>query len=149
MIENDKLREAVLKKIMPAVMDLWQRKNTEYAHVPFMFEELGEVVEITRKAMKLRAQVYLKEGASDFEGPEQVAMDLIGHCLMLIYMLDPDKWDNDNPHHHGFGGKYPHGQHSNSIRLAFHCSDMESHYPHEWTGVPNGPNLWCSGVVSG
>jgi len=88
----------VLERILPETMDMWKQKNLEYANVPFMFETIGELIEIVRKALKLRAMLYCGDD-SQHEQPEEVAMDLVGHSLMLIYMLDPEKWDTSVKEH--------------------------------------------------
>lgn len=74
--------EAIL---IGAVAD-WSIKRQDYRDAFMELGSKGQVSEIVRKVAKLKRGVW--DGYELFgEDPEQIAKEIIPHCMMLVYLL--------------------------------------------------------------
>lgn len=78
------------EEIAPEAIELFRRKSSEYAvsgDPGFqMFGAAGQVADLHRKVWKLYNHTW-KGAELSFEGGVEIAQDLIGHALLLIYCL--------------------------------------------------------------
>lgn len=78
------------EEIAPEAIELFRRKSAEYAvsgDPGFqMFGAAGQVADLHRKVWKLYSHTW-KGAELSFEGGVEIAQDLIGHALLLIYCL--------------------------------------------------------------
>lgn len=80
------LRNRVVRRWLPEIVELFLRKNEDYGEITSEFGPKGEIVEISRKYRKLKRAVWDGEG-SEFEDADEVINDLVGHLLLLKDML--------------------------------------------------------------
>lgn len=80
-------------RIMESILPRWRirflEKNAGYGD---MHQELGpraQFVDINRKAGKLRRALWEGDDIGD-EDVQEVAMDIIGHCFLLLDLLDQE-----------------------------------------------------------
>lgn len=82
-----KAAAVIFAKLVPEWTCQFLEKNAAYGEDPAPLGPGAEFVEIWRKAKKLRRSIWDGEEIGA-EGPREVAMDLIGHCFLLIELLD-------------------------------------------------------------
>lgn len=81
----------VFGELVPEWEKLFEAKNAGYGEYDSELGPLGEVVELHRKLGKLKRAFIHKVDTSDWdEGPREVAMDMIGHLFLLVYVLDEE-----------------------------------------------------------
>lgn len=82
----------IFGELTPEWEKKFEKKNAEYGeYAPDVPGEIGETVEISRKAGKLRRAFIDKVDTSSWsETPREVAMDMIGHLYLLIATIDED-----------------------------------------------------------
>lgn len=79
----------VIGDLVPEWQAEFERRNAEYGEYDSELGQLGETVEIIRKAKKLRRAFIDKVDTSGWdETPREVALDLIGHVFLLIMLMD-------------------------------------------------------------
>jgi hypothetical protein len=79
----------ILADLVPEWEQLFEAKNAEYGEYDSELGELGETVEVWRKAKKLRRAFIDKVDTSNWsETPRTVALDMIGHLFLLIMLMD-------------------------------------------------------------
>lgn len=75
--------------LTPEWEEQFEKRNAEYGEYDDELGPLGEVVEIWRKAKKLKRAFIERVDTSKWaETPREVAMDMIGHLYLLISILD-------------------------------------------------------------
>lgn len=75
-----------MEKILDVVVTDWRMKRQDYRDAFVVLGSRGQFSEIWRKVYKLKNAIwdgYELKG----ESPEQVAEEIIPHCLMLVYLL--------------------------------------------------------------
>lgn len=83
--ENERMRREITEVIMPRVMELWLKKNEDYAGQQVFLGRMAQFADINRKFWKLKQAMW--DGKQlGFESPTEIMMDMIGHLLMAIYM---------------------------------------------------------------
>lgn len=81
----------IFSDLVPEWETQFERRNAEYGEYDNELGPLGETVEIIRKAKKLKRAFIDRVDTSEWdEDARQIAMDLIGHCFLLIMLLDED-----------------------------------------------------------
>lgn len=77
-------------------LSLFLRKQEGYGDTSFLFGKRGQVQDMYRKVMKLKRVLW--DGVPDPAGekPEEVVMDLIGHCLLTLDFLRTDEGHGQN-----------------------------------------------------
>jgi len=89
----------IVDRILPETLSLFLRKNRNYAEVDNSLGAKGIFPDINRKTGMLKRALWLDELMYD-ESTREIAMDLIGHLLLAIHMLDataaatPTKWSS-------------------------------------------------------
>jgi hypothetical protein len=88
----------IFGELAPEWEKQFEKKNAEYGeYAPEVPGEIGETVEILRKAGKLRRALIEMADTSDWsEQPREVAMDMIGHLYLLIAVLDEEGAGDEN-----------------------------------------------------
>jgi hypothetical protein len=79
--------DRIMTGLVPEWRDQFLEKNAGYGEDHDPLGPAGEFVEIYRKAKKLRRALWDKHPIGD-ETTREVTMDLIGHCFLLIDLLD-------------------------------------------------------------
>lgn len=87
----------IFSELTPEWEKQFEKKNAEYGeYAPEVPGEIGETVEILRKAGKLRRAFIERADTSEWsETPREVAMDMIGHLYLLIAVLDEEGLGDD------------------------------------------------------
>jgi len=96
--EHRSHRWRVVRDIVPSVIGAFLHKNRSYPYNT----DLGpraEIVELYRKMNKLKAALWDGK-ALDGEQPPEIAMDMIGHLILLLDMLEQDWISNPLSHVH-------------------------------------------------
>lgn len=70
------------------------KKNADYSHQTFSTGDIlgakGQYAELVRKVFKLQGPLW--EGKTmNFEQPEEIIRDLIGHCFLALVYLEKEK----------------------------------------------------------
>ena len=91
LVDNEEMREMITKYIMPSVMGLWLKKNEDYRGAQMSLGAKIQFVDINRKFWKLKHIVW-EEHDPKFEDSFMIMADMVGHLLMLMFLIDPDKW---------------------------------------------------------
>jgi hypothetical protein len=88
MLSQAELEEAwaEMEVILSQVVQPWKQKRQDYRDAFMDLGSKGQYSEIHRKVKKLKRAVW--DGFDLFgESPEQVAEEIIPHCVMMIYLL--------------------------------------------------------------
>jgi hypothetical protein len=94
--QNQEMRNDILKRIVPDVVELWAKKNQDYAGQQMFLGLKAQFCDINRKFWKLKAALW--DGKPmEFEDPIEVCKDMIGHLLMTIYFLEQDRPTVETP----------------------------------------------------
>lgn len=80
---DHRLRARVIFYHLPIAVQLWLMKNADYGSGHNEFGPKAQIIDIARKYKKLKSAVW-DEQPLDNEGVTEVAMDMIGHLLLLI-----------------------------------------------------------------
>jgi hypothetical protein len=79
----------VFAELLPEWEKLFETKNAGYGEYDGELGPMGEVVELHRKLGKLKRAFLEKADTSNWdESPREVVLDMIGHCFLLLYVLD-------------------------------------------------------------
>lgn len=80
---------AILEGAAAPAVRLFVRRNKEYGDSAVNLGPKGQFSDIHRKVMKLKNIIWDEMVAPEdiTESPEEILMDLIGHCLLGIHML--------------------------------------------------------------
>jgi hypothetical protein len=92
MLTPTELQKAVteMENILVEARDMWREKRGDYGDAFMELGDKGQFSEIWRKVYKLKRSVW--EGYElHGETPEQIAMELIPHCLMLVYLIRQER----------------------------------------------------------
>lgn len=92
-------RERILNHLLPEVKE---KVKADFAHYGDTFKELGlpgQYADIWRKVGPLKRQLWDGHASPHREDARTICLDLIGHCLLTIAMLDEQKVvpTDDNP----------------------------------------------------
>lgn len=86
------LRRAVVNCIVPEALELFLRKNKDYAGQEFTLGAKAQFVDMHRKFTKLQPIIW--EGHDpEFESAMEILKDLFGHLCIAMYLQDPAGWD--------------------------------------------------------
>lgn len=77
---------AIVTQHMPQWADLFARKNADYGDGAKVLGVRGQYADINRKMLKLKRALWDGE-LLEFEGADEVIMDLIGHLFLTLYMI--------------------------------------------------------------
>jgi hypothetical protein len=80
----------IFQKLLPEWSQDFLDDNAAYGEDPAPLGPSGEFVEIWRKAKKLRRALWDCEEIGS-ESAREVAMDLVGHCFLLITLIDEER----------------------------------------------------------
>jgi len=75
-----------MEKILETVVTDWKLRRQDYRDAFMALGSKGQFSEIWRKVYKLKNAIwdgYELKG----ESPDQIAQEIIPHCLMLVYLL--------------------------------------------------------------
>lgn len=87
MREND--HEYIDQKLIPEVIERMRESRLQYGDAHQTLGPAGQFADIWRKVGPLKLALW--EGKTlPREGPREICMDLIGHCLLTIAMLDDE-----------------------------------------------------------
>lgn len=81
-------------EVIPRTIEKFKEKRRDYTGSPaFLFlGSKGQFSDINRKFWKLYVAVW--EGKKlEGEQPEEIVMDFIGHCWLMLYCLKEEKFD--------------------------------------------------------
>jgi len=81
------MRERILRFILPEAVRRWLDKNEDYGDGVFVFGPKAQIMDVQRKCGKLVNTIWYEQPAK-FESTTEVAQDMVGHLLILLYMLD-------------------------------------------------------------
>lgn len=85
--QNRAMRQAIIDGIAPETIELWSRKNNDYAGQQMFLGLRAQFCDINRKFWKLKQSLW--DGRElDYESPREICQDMIGHLLMTIYFID-------------------------------------------------------------
>lgn len=86
--EYEREREARWAQIMDEAFELFILKSRDYGKAGDLLGARGQFADMWRKFGKLKAQIWDNpERAINFEGPEEVLKDLIGHSILFLDYL--------------------------------------------------------------
>lgn len=84
--DTQELRE-IARDIMPEWLDMFARKNADYGSEGAKVLGIkGQYADINRKMLKLKRGLWDDE-PMNFEQPEEICLDLIGHLFLTVQML--------------------------------------------------------------
>ena len=86
-------RWAIVADHLPRAVQRFLEKNESYGDGIDEFGARGEVMQLAKKYRKVKAAVWDGEELTG-EPVEEVIEDMIGHCLLLLELLDHEK-DSD------------------------------------------------------
>lgn len=89
MAERDNLN--IINTLFPEFKEFFLGKGEDYEGVPSL-GAAGEFVHLHRKYWKVHNSVWLGQKLSG-ESTEEVAMDMIGHLLLMIHELRKERKD--------------------------------------------------------
>lgn len=75
-----------MEQILVEARDDWRRKRPDYDDAFELLGSKGQFSDIWRKVAKLKRSIW-DEIPLKGEQPEQIAKEIIPHCLILIYLL--------------------------------------------------------------
>jgi hypothetical protein len=132
----------IVTVVLPEVIEKFAMKNAEYGDMGEgrSLGPRGEFVEINRKVGKIQTAIW--DGHPEqltSEKAEEVVQDIIGHCLMMLDMLDGQGYDNQCPWMFGDENMFPYGD-----RRCFINADV----PHKRHANKHG-DIWEWGVEDG
>jgi hypothetical protein len=80
---------AILQGPVPDAVRLFVKRNREYGDNANVLGPKGQFADIWRKVSKLKNIMWDESVATEdiTESPEEIMMDLIGHCLLGIQMI--------------------------------------------------------------
>jgi hypothetical protein len=79
----------VFAELVPEWEKLFERKNAGYGEYDSELGPQAEVVELHRKLGKLKRAFLDAVDTNEWdEKPREVVLDMIGHCFLLLYVLD-------------------------------------------------------------
>ena len=81
-----------MEQILESAVNDWRLKRGNYGDAFMELGAKGQFSEIWRKIKKLQIGVWEGQPLSG-ETPEQVAQEIIPHCLMMIYLLRREQRD--------------------------------------------------------
>jgi len=86
----------IMNMIVPQLLAQFLERSKDYGRAFELLGAKGQFSDINRKFWKLHRAIWLGQPLTrEGEGPEECAEDIIGHCLLLIYILrylpDPEK----------------------------------------------------------
>jgi hypothetical protein len=100
-IENMLLEEnlthvhrTILRDIVPVVLNDFVIAGNDYRNAHDLLGIKGQFSDINRKFWKLYNAIWLDQPLTR-EGVDQVVADIIGHCFLLLYHLNPGGDDGD------------------------------------------------------
>src|SRR3954452_437653 len=76
----------ILHGILPDVVDRFTSKAGDYGDAWKLLGAKGQFSDINRKFWKLYNSIWLDKELQG-EQPDECAEDIIGHCLLLLYIL--------------------------------------------------------------
>lgn len=79
--------------ILPRVASKFQKKASDYGDVFFELGLPGQYSDMHRKMYKLRKAMWEEEELKG-EQPEEILQDLIGNCLISLYLIEDDRKAN-------------------------------------------------------
>jgi len=75
-----------MEEILTASAEHWRSRRSDYGDAFWELGARGQFSEIWRKIKKLQRAVW--EGKElNGESPEQIAIEIIPHCLMMVYLI--------------------------------------------------------------
>lgn len=92
MMTDEELRRATteLEHILTEAKKMWQERRGDYGDAFIELGPQGQFSDIWRKVFKLKRSVW--DGIElHGESPEQIAMEIIPHCLMLVYLIRQER----------------------------------------------------------
>lgn len=109
-------REVIMDRILPGFMDRFCDKADDYGESWKLLGAKGQFSDINRKFWKLYYSIWLGQELVG-EQPDECAEDIIGHCLILLYILryepTPERGIFSSPE----SGVPAHGTVSNTVVL--------------------------------
>lgn len=79
-----------METILETALNEWKYKRDDYGDAFLELGSKGQFSEIWRKVKKLKRSVW--EGYElRMESPDEIARDIIPHCLMMIYCLKQER----------------------------------------------------------
>lgn len=80
----------IFRKFLPVWSDLFLRKNADYGETGDLLGSRGQFADMWRKFGKLKRAMWDGEALTG-EQPEEIIMDLIGHCFLSLYYIEVEK----------------------------------------------------------
>lgn len=83
------VHRVILRDIVPVVLNDFVVAGNDYRNAHDLLGVKGQFSDINRKFWKLYNAIWLDQPLTR-EGVDQVVADIIGHCFLLLYHLNPD-----------------------------------------------------------